>query len=428
MTWRSRGVAVVVLAVVAAAGWTAQTNGLGSRQNAPVEAKVREPLAVEVRRIHPVDHVTRQREFTGIIKAARVSQLGFERPGRVVSIAVDEGQAVEQGQILASIDVENVAAQLAVVKAQLEQAQAVLAELVEGPRKETIAAARANVAGLEANVNRLHREFERASQLVRNNSITREQFEAAKFQLAAAVAERDALQKQLEELLAGTRTEKLDAQRAVIKKLEAEVQSLLLDLDDGELRAPFAGRIAERYVDEGTVVNSGMQVFQLVEDSQLEAWVGIPPSVAEQLSLATIHEVTVAEKTVRVSISSLRPQLDLVTRTQNLILKIESDDIGGLVPGQIVRLSIAEQIPARGYLLPASALVPGLRGLWNVFVVDDSETPTIQQRDVELLYTLGEQSLVRGTLEDGEAVVVDGIHRIVAGQKVVAVEREKEEI
>ena len=125
-------------------------------------------------------------------------------------------------------------------------------------------------------------------------------------------------------------------------------------------------------------------------------------------------------------VKSLRPRLDPVTRTQNMILQIKTGFEPGIVPGQIVRLPLPERISAKGFLLPASALTPGPRGLWKVFVV--GADMLVEQRDVEVLYALGKLSLVSGTLSSGDAVVIDGVHRVVAGQEVsVASELNSEE-
>jgi hypothetical protein len=71
-------------------------------------------------------------------------------------------------------------------------------------------------------------------------------------------------------------------------------------------------------------------------------------------------------------------------------------------------------------------LARGSRGLWTCFAVgSDSERAAVAQverRDVEILYTTGQQALVRGTLSPGEMVVAGGPHRIVAGQLVKCVE------
>ncbi len=417
-------VIAVLLLIATAAGWATRSVQLTEQET---EASTpRQPLSVNVLRIEAVDHVNRKREYTGELRAARVSDLSFERPGRLLEVTVDEGDAVDKGQLIARIDVAAVAAQIKTVEAQLDQANAVLDELVQGPRQETIDATRAKVTSLDAQVEKLRRDFARAEKLVESNSISRQLFDADNFALQSSIADRNAVQEQLAELLSGTRKEKLTAQRAVVRQFESQLETLRLDFEDGELRAPFAGRIAERTLDEGTVVAAGAKVFRLVEDSQLEAWIGIPPAAARQLKESTTYQLTVANQTVFARLSSLRPQLNPVTRTQNVILKIDPASARELVPGQIARLSLSERLPAAGFLLPTSTLIPGPRGLWNVFVLDRASESEVQQRSVELLYTLGEESLVTGTLSVGDLVVVDGVHRIVPGQEVAIVETPSE--
>ena len=49
----------------------------------------------------------------------------------------------------------------------------------------------------------------------------------------------------------------------------------------------------------------------------------------------------------------------------------------------------------------------------------DQDRATVERRDVEILHTESARVLVRGTLQEGDQVIVDGIHRVVAGQNVV---------
>lgn len=408
----------VLVSLVAIGAYLALRDGRALGEMTSKE-EARTPLNVVVARTVAVDQIKLSREFTGVVKAARESRLSFERTGRVLSMLVDEGDRVQKGQLLATIDVELVSARLDAANAELVQAQAVLAELVSGPRAETIASARAKVASLEATSKRLERDFRRSGELIANAAISQERYDATKFALEAAQAERDAAQRQLDELLAGTRTEKLDAQRAAVRQLEARVQSLILDLEDGNLHAPFSGRIAERLVDEGTVVTAGTTAFQIVEVSSLEAWIGIPRTSARHLQVGQFYDVWISGRAIPGELISLRPQLDSVTRTQNVILQLHPSDTSDVVPGEIARFAASEQIDATGFRLPTTALIPGARGLWNIFVVDETITPhVVEQRNVELLYSLGDSSLVDGTLRKGEAVVIDGAHRISAGQEV----------
>ena len=93
-----------------------------------------------------------------------------------------------------------------------------------------------------------------------------------------------------------------------------------------------------------------------------------------------------------------------------------------LVPEQVARWSLPYSRTERGFWLPNTALMRGTRGLWSVYVVNENQR--VARRDVEMLYTGGESSFIRGTLTDGETVIVDGVHRLVPGQRVESLSAE----
>lgn len=381
-------------------------------------------LRVAVTRAEGVDHITREREFTGIVKPGRESSLSFERAGRLTNVLVDEGDAVTVGALLAEIDVESIKAQHAGAVAQLAQARALLDEYVSGPREETIAQARATVEAFDATVRRLQSDLDRSQRLLVENAVSKATYDTNRFGLEAATAEREAAQQQLDELLAGTRVEKITAQQAVVRQLEAQVRSLELEIEDGNLWAPYDGQIVERLTDEGTVVSPGVPVFRIVESHELEVWVGVPVSVTGELTIGESYLLSIGQTETHGQLTSLRAQLDPVTRTRNAIFRIPESNRLEFVPGQIARLKLDARIDQSGFVVPCSALVPGARGLWNLFVAVPDTSPDaagnfkIEQRNAEVLHTLDEASLVRGTIAEGELVLIDGVHRVVAGQPV----------
>ena len=87
---------------------------------------------------------------------------------------------------------------------------------------------------------------------------------------------------------------------------------------------------------------------------------------------------------------------------------------------------IARERPAAGFWLPLTALTESSRGLWACFVVDalgdgrggSAATHTLARRELEVLHTDGNRVYVRGTLQDGEQVVSEGLQRLVPGQRV----------
>ena len=86
----------------------------------------------------------------GTVRAGAEVVLSFEASGRVVAVAVKEGQRIEKGQVLAQLDQADLALQVRSAEAALASAQAQLDALQEGPRPEEIRASEAQVAAAQA--------------------------------------------------------------------------------------------------------------------------------------------------------------------------------------------------------------------------------------------------------------------------------------
>lgn len=411
---RRFGAAVLLTAATGAGGWLMARPSNAAPNDDTVATAAERPLTVRVAPAKRVESYNRRRVYTGTLVAARRSALSFEVRGKIIALAADEGDTVAAGETLARLDTRRIEARLAEAEATLLEARARLSELEFGPRVETIAAARAEVRNLAAQRDVAARNLERRKQLVDTRAVSREEYDQALFDFRAADARVDVAQKALDELLAGTRAEQVDAQRARVDAIAAQVADLRHERDDAALKAPYAGRIAVRRRDEGAVVGAGEPVLEIVEDGALEAWIGLPPRAAKQLEVGAELAISVDGESFSATVQSLRPELDPDTRTRNAVLAISEP--AGLVAGQVVRVGLRQQIDHAGYWVPTAALSPRQRGLWAVYVVSDAGV--VSARDVEVIEADGDRSFVRGTLASGERIVLAGAHRVVAGQRV----------
>lgn len=368
-----------------------------------------------------------RRTYTGEIAARRSSELGFEQPGTVIEILVQEGDVVSAGQPIAWLDTQTLQIQRQALTAQRDQAVAQLQEFQAGPRPETIAAARAVVADLEQQVELARLQRTRREGLYQEGAIAREELDQQAFNVGSLESRLNQAQNQLYELLAGTRQEQISAQSARVRQLDANIQSIDVELEKSVLRAPFGGRVSQRLIDEGVVVAGGQSVLQLVEGGTLEARIGVPPAIANRLAPGSQQTVQVEGSSYVAEIAALLPELDTASRTVTVVLQFSTE--ANLAMGQTAQLRILETQPMEGYWLPSTALVPGERGLWSVYVLNEGKDRArgiykVARRDVEVLHIDRETSaeaervLVRGLLRPGERAVVSGSHRIVAGQTV----------
>jgi len=402
--------ALFVLAISVA--WVSFSSGKSDEAEQAAEVGT---LPVETVTAHQVNSYKTARAYTGVIRARRDTVLGLERLGTLKRIHVDEGQHVEQGEVIAELDTRRLQVSRRLLEARRNQATAMLAELVAGPRRETIDAADAEVRALKAQLELEKANLVRREALLADNIIPQEEFDASKFGVQAAAARLEASQRQLDELNAGTRKEKLDAQKAVLETLDAELSDVNIELEDSALLAPFAGTVSQRMVDEGTVIATGAPIVRLVEDRALEAWIGLPVRVAAGFEKGQSVELFVDQELHAATVHNRMPELDTDSRTRIVVFTLDDVSTSQLVPEQVVRLRVEARTVVDGFWLPTDALAAGPRGLWNCYSVADGR---VQRRLVEVLHTEGDRVLVRGTLVEGEPIIASGTHRVVAGQQV----------
>jgi membrane fusion protein, multidrug efflux system len=96
------------------------------------------------------------------------------------------------------------------------------------------------------------------------------------------------------------------------------------------------------------------------------------------------------------------------------------ENSGNLAVGAVVRLSMEREISEPGFWVPVKAMSTASRGLWTVFVAAPSEQGwRAEPRPVEMVHSEGGRGFVRGPVQEGDRVIVDGLQRIAPGMPVV---------
>ena len=124
---------------------------------------------------------------SGVVEPQTRVGLTFESPGRVSEVAVDVGDAVEAGDVLARLDSGQLELRVQQAQAALALAEAQLAQLQAGPRPEEVAAAEANVRALQSQVAAADANLDQVE-----GGVGDAQIAAARSDLAAAVARQKA--------------------------------------------------------------------------------------------------------------------------------------------------------------------------------------------------------------------------------------------
>jgi RND family efflux transporter MFP subunit len=311
----------------------------------------------------------REQRFLGVVKAATRSDVGFEIPGVIDEVNITEGQTVATGEVLARLDTRSLQTRRAAAAATVEQIDAEL-EL-----------ARARV--------------QRQAPLVDSGAISIQGFDDTRL-----------AEKALNARLAAAR---------------AQLESLDVELDKSVLRAPYAARIGRQHLDRGSVTSPGNPVFTLIANGEREAQIGVAVEQAEGLHPGTEYRLQLRGEDVAARLRAVRPDVNPVSLTTAAIFTLPEGSLG--YDGEPVSISLPRSIRQRGGWLPLSSLLEGDRGVWTVLALRERDGGPVALREVvEVLHVSGDRAFVRGTLNDGDRVIGDGVHRVAPGTRVTEVD------
>jgi RND family efflux transporter MFP subunit len=294
--------------------------------------------------------------------------------GAVGEIAVEVGDRVNEGDVLAVLARERFAAELALRSTQVAEAEAV-----------------ANSTQSKLALRR--QELDRLSRLRRSPAFSEGQF----------------VDKQLE--VAMTEAELAETQ-ALVARASAEQRLAEIDYRDTEIRAPYAGAVSRRHTEVGAFVNPGSAVVSLINADCLEIEADVPQVRARTLDPGT--PVTYGPDLTPATVRAVLPEENPLTRTRTVRFTPDVDPQSGPVSGQ----SITLWLPiggARDVLTVHKDAVVSRRGQQTVFAVEDGEAVP---RPVTLGEAVGSRFEVLDGLDDGDIVVVRGNERLRPGQAV----------
>ena len=196
----------------------------------------------------------------GRLEAVRID-VATKYPGRVAEVAVEEGDSVEAGQVLARIDAGE-------IEAELREAEASL-RLAIREESET----RAELVSRESDLALANQELSRTRILFDRGHAPEETLDrrrAAEESARAAVRAAEAA---------------VEAAGAAIEAAEARVDRLAVTLAEHELLSPRSGRVLYRLAEPGEVLAGGGRVLSLLDLEDVYMTIFLPTREAGRLSL-----------------------------------------------------------------------------------------------------------------------------------------------
>ncbi len=364
LSWAGLGLVIGGVVLYAGGFLSGERIAPGERGERP-KLDVPADTATVVRRSVPISE-----DAVGTVRSRRTVAVSAQVPARVTQVAVEAGQAVKAGDLLAALDDREFAARVAQAR------QAVLAAesgIARAQQARTQAQARATQAKAAR---------ERTKALFDGGAATSEQLEAAEAAFSAgeaAVAEGEA----------AVAMAKAEHARALQMTSEAEVA-----LGYTRVVAPLDGVVAERSVEAGDLAMPGRTLFVVLDPAKLRLEARVREGLVGRLKSG--DELALAFEALGLTalgrVSEVLPSADARSRTFEV--RVDFESVPGARPGMFARL----RIPAgeREVVLAPPEAIARVGQLRSVIVDDRGEWK-------RRMVTVG------GTFDDGLVEVLSGL-------------------
>ncbi|HEY5291148.1 MAG TPA: HlyD family efflux transporter periplasmic adaptor subunit [Burkholderiales bacterium] len=224
----------------------------------------------------------------GRIEAVDID-IAAKTAGRVREILVDEGDLVQDGQVLARMDTDTLVSELRQAKAQVKRSENARATAVAVVRQRE-SARTSTVAIVEQRKSELalaETELKRSQDLVARGFITPQKLDSDRTKRDSAQAGLSAAQSQVfeaESAIVAAHSQVTEAESA-IEAARAAVERLEVEIADATLKAPRAGRIQHRVAQPGEVLGNGGKLLTLIDLNDVYMNFFLPESTAGKLAL-----------------------------------------------------------------------------------------------------------------------------------------------
>jgi len=185
--------------------------------------------------------------------------------GRVEKVAVNEGDNVQVGQVIAILEKQEIQAQVEEASANLAMMKAKLAAVIAGNRHQEVATANATVSQAMANLSNAQKNYERSAMLYKQGAIASQQLDAVKTATDVAEAQYVSAKEQYSLSAEGSRPEDIQMAQAQVGQAQAALTMLELQLANTTVKAPVTGVVALKSVENGEVVAAGQQLFNITD-------------------------------------------------------------------------------------------------------------------------------------------------------------------
>ncbi|WP_297422432.1 efflux RND transporter periplasmic adaptor subunit [Clostridium sp.] len=316
---------------------------------------------------------------------------------KVMSESLENGQYVNAGDTLVTLDdqdiknnIKTAQAQLQVYENQLNSSQVALEKL-------------------KINLDDAQRNYDRQKTLFDGNAISKADLEAAEKTLNNAKADYDSGNATIQ-----TAQSNIDAEKVSISNLQDNLNNTII-------KAPISGVISNKSANIGQMASSGAALATVNDISSIYATIQVPQEKISSVKIGQPATIVVdgSDKTFNGTVQNMDLSADTTSRVFNCKIKIDNSD-KSLLPGIYGKVTLVNDQKIEVITIPINALV-GNEGDYSVFINDNG---TAKKTKVTIGETNDNNVEITSGVKNGDQIIVTNTSTLQDGDAIDAVSKQ----
>ncbi|MEL7510449.1 MAG: efflux RND transporter periplasmic adaptor subunit [Cyanobacteria bacterium J06554_1] len=376
--------------------------------------------------------VTVRINASGEVEAYRTVNLSPKNSGIVAELLVEQGNLVEQGQVVARMDIDDLNAQLRQNQANLAEAQAQLKDLQQGADRPQLAQAEANLEAIkaqlveaEAQLRLVEGDLVRDRNLYSQGAISERELDNSQNSVDSALANIsqlrariDEAQQRLRDLEDDPDPEDIAQAIARVERAQGQISAIETRIDNTIIRAPFSGVVTQKFATEGAFVTPTTSASEAASATSsaivaiangLEVVAEVPEADLSQIQVGQAAEIVSTAYPESVFAGKVRLIAPEAIERQNVtIFQVRIQLENGL---EQLRSNMNVDVAFLGNRLSDALVVPAVavvtQGGETGVLVPGENNRNIRFRPVTLGPQVGEQIQILDGVTPGDQVFID---------------------
>ena len=376
--------------------------------------------------------VTVRINASGEVEAYRTVNLSPKNSGIVAELLVEQGDSVEQDQVVARMDIDDLNAQLRQNQANLAEAQAQLKDLRQGTDRPQLAQAEANLEAVkaqlveaEAQLRLVEGDLVRDRNLYSQGAISERELDNSQNSVDSALANVsqlrariDEAQQRLKDLEDDPDPEDITQAMARVERAQGQIEAIETRIDNTIIRAPFSGVVTQKFATEGAFVTPTTSASEAASATSsaivaiangLEVVAEVPEADLSQIQVGQAAEIVSTAYPESIFAGEVRLIAPEAIERQNVtIFQVRIQLENGL---EQLRSNMNVDVAFLGNRLSDALVVPAVavvtQGGETGVLVPGENNRNIRFRPVTLGPQVGEQIQILDGVTPGDQVFID---------------------